>query len=48
MPAVVSTASAKTRKPASAQAGVMLSASLWLMPPWQGQKIIAAGTRRAT
>jgi hypothetical protein len=26
---------------------VMLSASLWLMPPWQGVKTITVGTLRA-
>lgn len=47
-PAVASTASASTRIPASAHSGVMLSASLWLKPPWQGQKIMVVGTWRAT
>ena len=46
--AEASTASASTISPASAQPGVMLSASLWLMPPWQGTKSIAAGSLRAT
>ena len=42
------TASASTRRPAVAHSGVMLSASLWLIPPWQGVKTITEGTRRAT
>ena len=46
-PAVASAVSASTRSPAVAHSGVMLSASLWLMPPWQGVKSMTEGTRRA-
>lgn len=46
-PAVASAASASTCMPAVAHSGVMLSASLWLSPPWQGQKTMTVGTLRA-
>ena len=46
-PAVARAVSASTRRPAVAHSGVMLSASLWLMPPWQGVKSMTEGTRRA-
>lgn len=45
--AAASTASASTVRPAVAHSGVILSASLWLIPPWQGQNSMTAGTLRA-
>ena len=47
-PAVASTASASTLAPASAHSGVMLSSSLWLMPPWQGTQTKPVGSFCAT
>lgn len=46
-PAAARTASASTVNPAVAQSSVILSASLWLIPPWQGQNSSAVGTSRA-
>lgn len=45
--ALASTACSSTLAPASAQAGVIASASLWLSPSMQGTKIMPVGATRA-